>query len=81
MGLATIDVTAIIVASIAALGSIVSASVTAFVVYLLRTPSGDRIGKVMERTHENTAVTTMGVTTLLEQLGEPPRDPQGTKGD
>lgn len=64
MVVAMIDWTAITVASISALGAIASAAISAFVLVQIRTPSGDAIGKVVERAHDTGIATNLLVRKL-----------------
>ena len=48
----TLEWTQIITAGIAALGAVTSTAIAAWVAYQVRTPSGDTLGQVAERTHD-----------------------------
>ncbi len=64
-----IDWTAVIVALIAAIGSVTSAAIGAYVVYQLRVSSSARPGEVLEQTQAAAAATAKQTRILLEQLG------------
>jgi hypothetical protein len=71
--LGVIDWTQVIVAAIGASGAIVSAAISAYVWWQIRTPSGDKIGAVAERTHDVTHATNALLVNLNGELhGETP---------
>ncbi len=60
----TLEWTQIITAGIAALGAVTSTAIAAWVAYQVRTPSGDTLGAVAERTHDLAAVNALAVAKL-----------------
>jgi hypothetical protein len=85
VNLGVIDWTQVLVALIAGLPAIL-ATVFAFLIHrAIRTPSGDRIGKVVERTHELSAADVMmteqihGKVMHRDSLTQPPA--RERKGD
>ncbi len=69
----TLDYSLIISATIAAIGAVTSAVVAAWVALQVRTPSGDTLGAVAERTHELAIVNALAVHKLNGHDDEPAR--------
>lgn len=59
-----LDYTALAASLVSAVGAIIAAAVGAYVAKQVKTPSGDTLGQVAERTHDMTAVTVAAVTGL-----------------
>lgn len=74
-----IDYTLVISSVISAVGAITAAAVGAWVARQIRTPSGDRLGAVVERTHD---LATVSVKTLhhLDGSDEPAADDKPAGG-
>lgn len=68
MLVAAIDWTQVILAGIGALVAIINGLGIALVYLHIRTPSGDRIGRVAERTHDLSAADLAATTQLLGHL-------------
>jgi len=69
-----IDYTLIITSCISAVSAIVAAAVGAWVAKQVKTPSGDTLGKVAERTHDLAAVNATAVAMLNGGKHEAERD-------
>lgn len=60
----------VMVAAITLAGVIVNGFVTVYIATRIRTPSGDSIGRVAERTHDLASVTVAAVTGLDARRGK-----------
>ena len=75
MGLvAAADWQDVIIATLTLAGVIFNGFVAIYLTRQIRTPSGDTLGKVVERTHENTAVTVLAITEDAKRRRKPPGD-------
>ncbi len=69
MSLLLFDWSPVVAAIIAGIFSVISAGLTAWVVYIVRPPSGKRLGIVADKTHDLAATANMATTKLLRDLG------------
>lgn len=72
--MSALEWTQIILVSITTFGTITCTAISAFVWYQVRTPSGDRIGVVAERTEHLASASVAHTTHLVSELNGERRD-------
>ncbi len=70
-----IDYTQVILGALTLIGVICNAAIAAWVTVQLRTPSGDRLGAVVERTHDMAAINAMAVRQIGHDTEQTPSVP------